>query len=252
MASLPQPPNIRNAAVSAFRTPRVCVGVPWGSRQGPACRTTVPRSARMRASCPGDKSMKTRLFRVAPGYVTRRAVASLGCHAAAVIGRRAAVLDVASLPAYGIHHGQVVQPGRVGHSHRVEELGVLPSRDREPPDVVRIQTLRETTSTIDTVKKKLRYLRPAFNDGVSLDCLGKNPMEGRTWEKSPKREKRILGAEEETKLLISCKKPLRPADTAIRPVLPGGLGAVRGGYPAGMGRCGFRGRGHWADHARRP
>lgn len=64
--------------------------------------------------------------------------------------------------------------------------------------------MREKGNAVATENKALRELRLAFNCAVRLNYVAKNPVDGWNWRKSPKRELRILSADEETRLLTAC------------------------------------------------
>lgn len=57
-----------------------------------------------------------------------------------------------------------------------------------------------------TIAKKLRYLRLAFNTGIRLECVAKNPLDGWNWQKIKKGTLRILTHDEEARLLASAEK----------------------------------------------
>ncbi len=57
-----------------------------------------------------------------------------------------------------------------------------------------------------TINKKLRYVRLAFNTGIRLEYLAKNPLDGWNWQKVKKGRLRILTHDEESRLLVSAEK----------------------------------------------
>ena len=65
---------------------------------------------------------------------------------------------------------------------------------------------RQRSNSVSTINKKLRYLRLGFNTGVRLEFMGKNPLDGWSWQKTKKPALRILSTDEEPKLLASAEK----------------------------------------------
>ncbi len=57
-----------------------------------------------------------------------------------------------------------------------------------------------------TINKKLRHLRAAFNTGIRLEYLAKNPLDGWNWQKVKKGGLRILALDEESKMLTSAER----------------------------------------------
>jgi len=69
-----------------------------------------------------------------------------------------------------------------------------------------VQHCRDKGNAVATVNTKLRCLRLAFREAVSLDYMAKSPMDGWEFQKAPKRTLRILTADEEVKLIESATK----------------------------------------------
>ena len=65
---------------------------------------------------------------------------------------------------------------------------------------------KHRSNSVSTINKKLRYLRLAFNTGVRLELMGKNPLDGWSWQKTKRPTLRILSTDEESKLLASAEK----------------------------------------------
>ncbi len=88
-----------------------------------------------------------------------------------------------------------------------EVCNPLSARDVRPSMIrAYVEHCKEKGNAIATINKKLRYLRLAFNQAIQLDYASVNPLDRWSWQKEPKRELRILSANEEIKLLASCEK----------------------------------------------
>lgn len=65
---------------------------------------------------------------------------------------------------------------------------------------------KERKNGTATINKKLTHLRLAFNTGIRLEYLAKNPLDGWNWAKVKRRTLRILTHDEELKILASAEK----------------------------------------------
>lgn len=91
------------------------------------------------------------------------------------------------------------------------EFGDLLSRPR--PGRVRhtvikayVKHLEERGNKQGTINKKLRYLRLAFNEGIKMLCVAKNPLDDWNWKKVKRGTLRILPAAEEAKLFDAARE----------------------------------------------
>ena len=91
----------------------------------------------------------------------------------------------------------VMSPRMVRHADIKEYVEYLRSSGESRPG------LKKRRNSAGTINKKLRYLNTAFNAGMRLEYVGKNPLDGWNWEKFRTRPLRILSIEEESKLLAS-------------------------------------------------
>ena len=64
----------------------------------------------------------------------------------------------------------------------------------------------EHKNSTATINKKLRHIRLAFNTGIRLECVAKNPLDGWTWKKVKRGVLRILSPGEEVKLLDAAQE----------------------------------------------
>ncbi|MCZ6652986.1 MAG: hypothetical protein O7D91_08160, partial [Planctomycetota bacterium] len=91
------------------------------------------------------------------------------------------------------------------------EFGDLLSRPR--PGRVRhtaiktyVKHLEERGNKQGTINKKLRYLRLAFNEGIKMLCVAKNPLDDWNWKKVKRGTLRILSVAEEAKLFDAAQE----------------------------------------------
>lgn len=94
----------------------------------------------------------------------------------------------------------------VGATQVLAEFGALfskplPGRVRHVAIKAYVQRLKENGNRQGTINKKLRYLRGAFNEGIRMECVAKNPLDDWNWKKVKRGTLRILSAAEEPKLL---------------------------------------------------
>lgn len=65
---------------------------------------------------------------------------------------------------------------------------------------------KEHKNCTATINNKLRHVRLAFNTGIRLEYLAKNPLDGWNWQKVKKGRLRILTLDEESRLLASAER----------------------------------------------
>lgn len=86
---------------------------------------------------------------------------------------------------------------------RFGEMFGLSSPSKATHTMIRafVMEMRERGLAIATENRVLRELRLAFNAGIRIGYMAKNPIDGWVWRKAPKPELRILSVEDEGKLL---------------------------------------------------
>ncbi|MCZ6651518.1 MAG: tyrosine-type recombinase/integrase [Planctomycetota bacterium] len=82
----------------------------------------------------------------------------------------------------------------------------LPGRVRHTAIKAYVKHLEEKGNKQGTINKKLRYLRLAFNEGIKMECVAKNPLDDWNWKKVKRGTLRILTAIEEAKLFDAARE----------------------------------------------
>ena len=82
----------------------------------------------------------------------------------------------------------------------------LPGRVRHVAVKAYVKHLEEKGNKQGTINKKLRYLRLAFNEGIKMECVAKNPLADWNWKKVKRGTLRILSVAEEAKLLDAARE----------------------------------------------